>query len=117
MLRRGLTFGPSAPEPLPNEVQITVLKALCTVVVSDYHPYRYGSTENDPAQQALVNQEAEQLVNQVSQLYTDTATARHEAEYALAAIASLLSNEGRDPDPGKTCKMIESKLNHPALSL
>jgi hypothetical protein len=117
MLERGLTFGPGTPEPLPQEAQVTVAKAICQVIVTDYHPYRYGSTPGNLAQQARVNQEAEQLVEQVSQLYADKSTARRDAKYALAALANSLRNEFHDLDPGQGCKMIEPILNNPTTLL
>jgi hypothetical protein len=112
----GLFAPPSSDKvaaALPDEAQIAVLKNLCDVIIADYHPYRYGSTQGDRAQHALVTQEAERLVEQTSQLYADRTTARHNAKYMLAATADALMDEMRTIDPSKGCKILKQRLDNP----
>ena len=113
MLQRGDTN--NDPIPLPRPAQAIVMKDLCHVILTDYPPnsYAYGPTR-DAAQQTQVEREAEDLVEQVSALFTDKAQARHQAELALAWQASDLY-EQRQLDPGQACHMIKPLLDSPTI--
>ena len=104
MLRRG--FSPSydwnevikpTHQPVPAWAQQIAAQDLCKVILTDYHPYKYGSTQNNPAQQTIVNCEAEQLVTEVGALFTDKTLVRRTAEFALAQQANALYQEEQDP--------------------
>jgi hypothetical protein len=111
MLQRGFTL--SENDPLPIEGAASVMKDLCHVILTDYpsSTYGYGPT-TDAARQAQVEGEAESLVEQVSTLFADKATARHNAEVALAGQAIQLYDQ-RQLDPGQACQMIKPVLDHP----
>jgi hypothetical protein len=111
MLQRGFTLREDAP--LPIEGMASVMKDLCRVILTDYpsNSYVYGPA-TDATQQAQVEREAEDLVEQVSTLFTDKAQARHNAELVLAGQASQLYEE-RQLDPGQACQMIKPALDHP----
>jgi hypothetical protein len=111
MLQNGYDYSPFNPKSegidLPDEAQAIIMKALCKVILNDYHSYRYGSTQGDVAQQALVNEEAEQLVSEVSEIFADRTRARHDAELALAQQAAYLYDE-HNLDPQAACKMLDN---------
>ena len=113
MLQRGDTN--NDPNPLPRPAQAIVMKDLCHVIQTDYPPnaYVYGPTKA-AWRQAQVEREAEDLVEQVSTLFTDKTQARHRAEVVLAWQAAQLY-EQRQLDPGQACQMIKPILDSPTL--
>jgi len=89
----------------------TVFKDLCHIIAIDYPAtsYVYGSTGNDTARQAQVQREGQELLDEVSALFSDKTTARHQAQQALGLAADMLYAK-RDLNPGHICDMFKARM-------